>query len=133
MTFGTKILKNRLYHVNQHEKYYKLCFDNFSLRRLFCEESPTPLKYKSTKPQQPQEKEREGGVMYGYNKISSVGSRTRAICMGDSYPDHKTMKVHCKSRKNNQHLNFCPFSNFYFKIRQIWYYGKNCLYLSWHN
>ena len=35
MTFRTKILKNKLYHINQHQKYYKLCFDNFSLRRLF--------------------------------------------------------------------------------------------------
>ena len=35
MTSGTKILKKKLYHVNQHQKYYKLCFDNFSLRRLF--------------------------------------------------------------------------------------------------
>ena len=31
MTFRTKILKIKLYHVNQHQKYYKLCFDNFSL------------------------------------------------------------------------------------------------------
>ena len=30
MTFRTKI-----YHVNQHQKYYKLCFDNFPLRPLF--------------------------------------------------------------------------------------------------
>ena len=35
MTFRTKILEKKLYHVNQHQKYYKLCFDNFSLRRLF--------------------------------------------------------------------------------------------------
>ena len=35
MTFRTKILKNKLYHVNQHQKYYKLCFDNFSVWRLF--------------------------------------------------------------------------------------------------
>ena len=35
MTFRTKILKKKLYHVNQHQKYYKLCFDNFSLQRLF--------------------------------------------------------------------------------------------------
>ena len=35
MTFRTKILKKKLYHVNQHQKYYKLCFDNFSLRPLF--------------------------------------------------------------------------------------------------
>ena len=31
MTFRTKILKIKLYHVNQRQKYYKLCFDNFSL------------------------------------------------------------------------------------------------------
>ena len=31
MTFRTKILKKKLYHVNQRQKYYKLCFDNFSL------------------------------------------------------------------------------------------------------
>ena len=30
MTFRTKILK-KMYHVKQHQKYYKLCFDNFSL------------------------------------------------------------------------------------------------------
>ena len=35
ITFRTKILKKKLYHVNHHQKYYKLCFDNFSLRRLF--------------------------------------------------------------------------------------------------
>ena len=35
MTFRTKILKKKLYHVNQHQKYYKLCFNNFSLRQLF--------------------------------------------------------------------------------------------------
>ena len=35
MTFRTKILKKKLYHVNQHQKYYKLCLDNFSLRWLF--------------------------------------------------------------------------------------------------
>ena len=35
MTFRTKILKKKLYHVNQHQKYYKLCFDNFSVWRLF--------------------------------------------------------------------------------------------------
>ena len=32
MTFRTTILKKNLYHVNQRQKYYKLCFDNFSLR-----------------------------------------------------------------------------------------------------
>ena len=35
MTFRTKILKKKLYHANQRKKYYKLCFDNFSLRQLF--------------------------------------------------------------------------------------------------
>ena len=35
MTFRTKILKKKLYHVNQHQKYYKLCFENFSVWRLF--------------------------------------------------------------------------------------------------
>ena len=35
MTFRMKILKKKLYHVNQRQKYYKLCFDNFSLRQLF--------------------------------------------------------------------------------------------------
>ena len=35
MTFRKKILKEKLYHVNQHQKYYKLCFDNFPLQRLF--------------------------------------------------------------------------------------------------
>ena len=36
MTFRTKILKKKkLYHINQRQKYYKLCFDNFSLRELF--------------------------------------------------------------------------------------------------
>ena len=35
MTFRTKILKKKLYHVNQHKKCYKLCFDKFSLRPLF--------------------------------------------------------------------------------------------------
>ena len=34
MTFKTKILNKKVYHVNQHQKYYKLCFDNFSLQRL---------------------------------------------------------------------------------------------------
>ena len=28
-------MKKKLYHVNQHQKYYKLCFYNFSLRPLF--------------------------------------------------------------------------------------------------
>ena len=31
MTFRTKILEKKLYHVNQRQKYCKLCFDNFSL------------------------------------------------------------------------------------------------------
>ena len=31
MTFITKILK-KIYHVNQYQKYYILCFDNFSSR-----------------------------------------------------------------------------------------------------
>ena len=35
ITFRTKILKKKLYHVNQHQKYYNLCFDNFSVWRLF--------------------------------------------------------------------------------------------------
>ena len=35
MTYRTKILKKN-YHVNQHQKYYKLCFDNFSLQQLDC-------------------------------------------------------------------------------------------------
>ena len=35
MTFRKKMLKKKLYHVNQHQKYYKLCFDNFSVWRLF--------------------------------------------------------------------------------------------------
>ena len=35
MTFRTKIFEKKLYHVNQHQKYYKLCIDNFSLRPLF--------------------------------------------------------------------------------------------------
>ena len=35
MTFRIKKLKKKLYHINQHQKYYKLWFDNFSLRRLF--------------------------------------------------------------------------------------------------
>ena len=35
MTFRTKILKKKLYHANQRKKYYKLCFDNFSLGQLF--------------------------------------------------------------------------------------------------
>ena len=35
MTFGTKILRKKLYHVNQRQKYYKLCFENFSLWWLF--------------------------------------------------------------------------------------------------
>ena len=35
MTLRTKILNKKLYHVNQHQKYYKLCFENFFLRRLF--------------------------------------------------------------------------------------------------
>ena len=35
MAFRTKILEKKLYHVNQRQKYYKLCFDNFSLRPLF--------------------------------------------------------------------------------------------------
>ena len=30
-----KCWEKKLYHVNQHQKYYKLCFDNFSLQRLF--------------------------------------------------------------------------------------------------
>ena len=35
MTFRMKILKKKLYHVNQRQKYYKCCFDNFFLRRFF--------------------------------------------------------------------------------------------------
>ena len=35
IAFRTKIVKKKLYHVNQHQKFYKLCFDNFSLRPLF--------------------------------------------------------------------------------------------------
>ena len=34
-TFRTNILRKKLYHVSQHKKHYKLCFDNFSLRPLF--------------------------------------------------------------------------------------------------
>ena len=34
ITFRKKKLKKKLYHVNQHQKYYNLCFDNFSLRQL---------------------------------------------------------------------------------------------------
>ena len=35
MTFREKILKKKIYHVTQPQKYYNLCFDNFSLRPLF--------------------------------------------------------------------------------------------------
>ena len=31
ITFRMKILRKKLYHANQRQKYYKLCFDNFSL------------------------------------------------------------------------------------------------------
>ena len=39
MTFRTKIKEKSLYHVNQHQKYYKLCFDNFFLQPLFLPRS----------------------------------------------------------------------------------------------
>ena len=34
MTFRTKI-KKKICHVNQHQKHYKLCLNNFSLRPFF--------------------------------------------------------------------------------------------------
>ena len=39
MTFRKNVEK-KLYHVNQHQKYYKLCFDNFSLRQPFFDRAP---------------------------------------------------------------------------------------------
>ena len=33
MTFRKIILKKKIYHVNQRQKYYKLCFNNFFLPR----------------------------------------------------------------------------------------------------
>ena len=42
VTFITKILK-KIYYVNQHQKYYKICFDNFSLGQLFFTAAFTAL------------------------------------------------------------------------------------------
>ena len=40
MTSRMKILRKKLYHVNQRQKHYKLCFDNFSLWRLNFNNTP---------------------------------------------------------------------------------------------